>query len=259
MESCLMGRITPQIQKDFEDRGFAIVPDVLSAEDLSAFRQDFDDIVKEEDQRLDREGSDDKSITVKGKKYFVSFPHLDRPQLKKAFFNETMEDIVGSILGETAYFYWDQCVIKFKDEKSSFAWHQDSGYGPVVRPHAPYLTCWLALDDVTVENGTVYMMPYDKAPASRGHIEHVWSDEEKAMVGYQGDELGEPVIMKAGSLAIFSSYTLHRSGPNTNGQPRRVYYMAYTPQKMKIEGSDDLYGHNYPFLKDGKAVYEKGS
>lgn len=42
-----------------------------------------------------------------------------------------------------------------------FSRHQDSGY--VGFAHAPYVTVWVTLDDVTVRNGTVYILPYSLA------------------------------------------------------------------------------------------------
>ena len=39
-------------------------------------------------------------------------------------------------------------------------------------PHRPYVFCWCTLDDVTEENGTVYLLPYDRA-RTRDRVEHV--------------------------------------------------------------------------------------
>ena len=37
-------------------------------------------------------------------------------------------------------------------------------------------------------------------------------------VGYHGNDPGEPAIVPAGSIVVFSSRTFHRSGPNLTGQ-----------------------------------------
>ena len=39
-------------------------------------------------------------------------------------------------------------------------------------------------------------------------------------IGYEGDEKGEAVIVPAGSIAVFSSLVLHRSGANPSGGER---------------------------------------
>ena len=64
-------------------------------------------------------------------------------------------------LGETDYLFNEQYVVKAAEKGLKFGWHQDSGF--VGYTHRPYLSCWCAIDDVTVENGTVYLLPYSRA------------------------------------------------------------------------------------------------
>ena len=59
--------------------------------------------------------------------------------------------------------------VKGTEGSMHLAWHQDSGY--VGFPHRPYLTCWCALDDMSEENGTVYILPYERA-GTRELVEH---------------------------------------------------------------------------------------
>jgi ectoine hydroxylase-related dioxygenase (phytanoyl-CoA dioxygenase family) len=76
-------------------------------------------------------------------------------------FSELMAEVVRATLGETACLFNEQYVVKSAEKGLKFGWHQDSGF--VAYPHWPYLSCWCALDDVTVENGTVYLLPYSRA------------------------------------------------------------------------------------------------
>ena len=85
-----------------------------------------------------------------------------------------------------------------------------------------YLTCWIALDDVSEANGTVYLLPYERA-GTRDVVVHVRDEETNDMIGYFGDDAGDPVVVPAGSIACFSSTVFHRSGPNTTEQhPSRL-------------------------------------
>jgi ectoine hydroxylase-related dioxygenase (phytanoyl-CoA dioxygenase family) len=43
------------------------------------------------------------------------------------------------------------------------------------------------------------------------------------------------VILPAGSIVAFSSTLLHRTGPNTSDQPRRVYIAQYTAEPLLSE------------------------
>jgi ectoine hydroxylase-related dioxygenase (phytanoyl-CoA dioxygenase family) len=77
-----------------------------------------------------------------------------------------MADICRATIGPDVYMAWEQYVVKAAEAGLKFAWHQDSAYAwelgadPTV---VKGLSCWCALDDMTEENGTVYILPYDKA------------------------------------------------------------------------------------------------
>jgi len=40
------------------------------------------------------------------------------------------------------------------------------------------------------------------------------------------------VFVAAGSIAVFSSTLLHRSGPNRTNRPRRGYVVQYSPEPI---------------------------
>jgi ectoine hydroxylase-related dioxygenase (phytanoyl-CoA dioxygenase family) len=131
-----------------------------------------------------------------------------------------------------------------------FAWHQDSGY--IGFPHREYLSCWCALDDMTEENGTVYMLPYDRA-GIRTTAEHIQDAETNDRVGYHGSDPGDPVICPAGSIAVFSSNCFHRSGTNTTDKMRRVHLAQYSAEPI-IKADGSLRALADPFLKGGHVV-----
>ena len=63
-----------------------------------------------------------------------------------------MADVCRATIGETAFLFYDQYVAKCAEQGIKFSWHQDGGY--LGFPHAPYVTVWAAVDDMTEENGT---------------------------------------------------------------------------------------------------------
>jgi ectoine hydroxylase-related dioxygenase (phytanoyl-CoA dioxygenase family) len=74
------------------------------------------------------------------------------------------------------------------------------------------------------------------------------------MVGYFGDDPGEPVVVPAGSIACFSSVCLHRSGANETDRPRRVYLAQYSSEPILTEDGSQLRHLAEPFLEGGKRV-----
>jgi ectoine hydroxylase-related dioxygenase (phytanoyl-CoA dioxygenase family) len=160
-----------------------------------------------------------------------------------------MADVCRSTLGDNACLFYEQFVVKGPEKGGKFSWHQDSGYLHPI-PHEPYLTCWVTLDDVTEENGTVYLLPYSRT-GNRGLMPHVTNAETNDKEGYFGDDPGDPVIVPAGSIAAFSSLVFHRSGPNTTPRYRRVYLPQYSAAPIrKPDGSLLHFGD--PILEGGR-------
>jgi ectoine hydroxylase-related dioxygenase (phytanoyl-CoA dioxygenase family) len=116
--------------------------------------------------------------------------------------------------------------------------------------HKPYLTCWCTLDAVNEENGTVYILPYSRA-GTKDRIEHTRKGMD--LVGYHGDDPGDPVVVPAGSIACFSSVCFHRSGANKSKNMRRIYLAQYSSESIKRpDGTASALTE--PFLKDGVRV-----
>src|SRR6266699_3757023 len=160
--------------------------------------------------------------------YFIPAYH-DSPAARQFRVSGLMARIAAAVLGPAAWLFNEQYVIKAAEHGMRFSWHQDSGF--IDYPHQPYLSCWITLDDVSEANGTVYLLPYPRA-GTRQVVSHTRDERTGDLVGYTGEDPGEPVIAPAGSIACFSSTTLHRSGPNTTNQLRRVYLAQYSAQPI---------------------------
>ncbi|MDQ2801001.1 MAG: phytanoyl-CoA dioxygenase family protein [Armatimonadota bacterium] len=240
--------------RQFEEQGFFVLERVIPAEHLEMLRGVCARLIGQIDEKADREGC------PRTTKYFFSVwdekqgenPVKDqaRTEISQFVFSDLMAEITRALLGDTVYFSFEQFVVKAAEKGGTFAWHQDSAY--VSTPHSPYLTCWCTLDDVTEENGTVYMMPYDRA-GTRGLLPHTKLEDDFDLVGYRGDDPGVPVIIPAGSIAFFSSHVLHRSGPNTTPRQRRIYLPQYSSHPILREDGTPYYIAE-PFLKDGQRV-----
>ena len=92
--------------------------------------------------------------------------------------------------------------------------------------HEPYLTCWIALDDVTEENGAVSLLPYSRS-GIKSYIKHIPDPVVNDQVCYFGSDPGIQMTAPAGSIVVFSSVVIHRSGPNLTEGLRRVYLAQY--------------------------------
>jgi len=162
-----------------------------------------------------------------------------------------MADICRATLGGDAFLFNEQYVVKCAEVGMKFSWHQDSGY--IGYDHREYLSCWCALDDMSVANGTVYMLPHERSGV-RGRVEHTKEEGTNDMVGYRGSDPGDPVIVPAGSIAVFSSVTFHRSGANSTNKMRRVYLTQYSAEPIMTKDGTRFWNVALPFLKNGQRV-----
>lgn len=241
----------------FVKEGYAVFEGVLAGPMLDLLRDECTTVIAREDARLDKLGVDVDGISHRGKRYFAGECQRRQPALRSMLFSETMADICRATLGPDAYFFYDQYVVKGASTGMPFSWHQDSGYmvgngGPA--DHLPYLTCWCTLDDTTIANGTVHILPYSQVPPSTGIIPHVRQPGSNDLVGWTGDEEGIALEVPAGSVVAFSSLALHATGANTTDKMRRVYLAQYSAEAILNPGTRHLRRNATPFLRDGRQV-----
>jgi ectoine hydroxylase-related dioxygenase (phytanoyl-CoA dioxygenase family) len=224
-------RITAEHARRFANDGFFVLESAVPASDLEILRGECHRLVAERDREMDRHGVDKLDLDHRGRRYFVH-AYDKSPRIRRFLFSDLMARIARTALGPTVYLFNEQYVIKAAERGMRFGWHQDSGF--IGYAHAPYLTCWIALDDVSEANGTVYLLPYARA-GTRDVVAHVRDEETNDMIGYFGADTGDPVIVPAGSIACFSSTVFHRSGPNTTSHVRRVYVAQYSAEPLLSE------------------------
>ena len=243
-------QITPEHALSFREEGWFLLERVLPAGDLELLRGECRRFIDERDRELDRLGVDQLDLDHRGRRYFVH-AHGKSEAIGRFLRSDLMVELARTALGDSVYLFNEQYVVKAAERGMTFSWHQDSGFIPYA--HRPYLTCWIPLDDVTEANGTVYLLPFSRA-GTRDVIEHVRDDETNDLVGYSGDDGGDPVIAPAGSIACFSSTVLHRSGPNTTDAMRRVYVAQYTAEPLLSEDGSGPRMLAEPLLLDGTRV-----
>ena len=193
--------VTAAHARRFCDEGYFVVEGVLPPTDLEMLRSECQRLVDERNGEMTRLGVDMLDLCHRGRRYFVH-AYDKSPAVRRFLFSDLIAQTAQAALGDTIYLFNEQYVVKAAERGMAFGWHQDSGFIPY--PHPPYLTCWIPLDDVTEANGTVYLLPYPRA-GTRDVVEHRRDEKTHDMIGYFGDDPGDPVVVPAGSIICFSS------------------------------------------------------
>ena len=141
--------------------GFVNAGPVFPPARIAAITREYDRLVNHESQVL---GNERDGV----------FPYRAMLNYRNDLFAQCIGDpalleLVVQLLGPNVRFWWDQGINKVPGAGSTIAWHQDNGY---TRGHiAEYLTCWIALDDSTLENGGLMVIP---GSHRLGQREHEW-------------------------------------------------------------------------------------
>jgi len=251
MSTITQSLVTPEQIKQYHEEGFFILEKVIPDHVLEAVRAECDRFIAEKDAEMEAKGVDHLGITHKGKRYFIAYSRKSSQVMHDFIFSEIYADICRAVIGPDATLFLDQFVVKAGEKGLPFSWHQDSGYLPF--DHTPYITCWATLDDVTEENGTVYLLPYSRL-GIKTRVTHVKDPQLNDMVGYFGKDPGDPVIVPAGSIAVFSSVCFHRSGANLTPRMRRVMLSQYAAGPIIDPSTNKLFLDGVPFMKDGEVI-----
>lgn len=248
------GPLTTAQIDHFMREGWTLAEAIVPADHVRLLRDGGQRSIDKIHAEMDANHSDVLGINHRGKRYFSSDPSLANPSLYDFIYSPLMAGICRQLLGPEVNVFWEQYVIKAGEGGHAFAWHQDSGY--VAHEHPRYLTCWVALDDMSEENGTISVLPFNRAPLRGRREPHRQDPKLNDLVGYDGSDPGELVCCPTGSIALFTSLTLHRSGANRTPRQRRVYLIQYSKGVIaKPDGQP--WGRTEVFLRGGQVVGER--
>ena len=109
------------------------------------------------------------------------------------------------------------------------------------------VTCGAVLDDATIDNGCLWMLP---GTDRFGYIDRTeWRGyEERALAGNLPTE--RPIELKTGDCSFHHGLILHCSRPNRSAQRRRGYVTHYVSARCHYTGNPE---HNDALLVGGNS------
>jgi ectoine hydroxylase-related dioxygenase (phytanoyl-CoA dioxygenase family) len=229
--------------KDFRELGFVNIGPIFTQRDIESIQSEYDRLVTMDSQTL---GNDDE-----GRFPYRAMLNFRSEKLKAITQDKNLLDGMVQLLGADVRFWWDQGINKSPGAGSYIDWHQDNGYANGVTPE--YVTCWLALDDSSPENGGLYVIPESHKAGPR---DHEWQGVH-AVVSEQfvEAEKAQPLNAKAGDMLLFSSYLLHQTVGNTSkDKQRRAWVMQYCRGDHANETTGEVYDNRPWVVKGGEYV-----
>ncbi len=219
--------LSAELVEQYNKQGAFILPEAFSAAEVYEVTAALDPLAAEANAALADQPADQPSIAREDEIVFSAHV-VTRSALLQAFAQHpVLQQLCYHLLGDNVRLYWDQLVYKNPDTPDEFPWHQDNGY-TYVEPQQ-YLTCWIALTDATVDNGCPWIVP---GMHKSGTLKHQWTN-----LGFEclrDPANAVPLELAAGSIAVFSSLTPHRTGPNLTTAARKSYILQYAPDGAQM-------------------------
>lgn len=218
---------------EYQSRGFIVMPDVLSMDEVEALRQETVAIVR--GKRGDIKGADRETSSnlgddeLLGTVLAIHFPHKVSDLMRSTLMDQRIIDTLRQLIGPDVKAMQSMLFVK-QSGKPGQAWHQDEHFIPT--RDRSLTGVWIALDDATIENGCLWMHPGSHKDGilwpMRSHHDGRFDGADEAYNFPFGAESGVPLEVKAGSVAYFNGYTLHRSLNNRRiGGYRRALVYHY--------------------------------
>jgi phytanoyl-CoA hydroxylase len=193
-------------------------------------------------------GDDD--YTILSRYVTCTHPHKASSLFSEFFADHRLADATGKLVGENVKGFGSQFFIKHAGMPGN-AWHQDEHFVPT--RDRSLCTAWIALDDATIENGCLRMIPQSHASGvlypMRPH-NNPELDRAEECYDFPGLETAVPIPLRAGSCVFFNGYILHSSTTNTltRGFRRALLYqyaraetpIAYNPRNVPVSNYHDM-------------------
>jgi len=230
---CTLDAFGPQQVAAYHEFGFVVVEDALSEQQIGELNDDTIKVCRGEyGEYAGWQGPHDGQSDLEVLKQYlcIHFPHKCSPAMRKYLDHEAMVKVLTGVIGPDVKCMQSMLFVKASG-KPGQAWHQDEIYIPT--RDRSLTGGWIALDDATIENGCLWVIPGSQKPGvlyPQKYTQDARFDCTGESYQFPYTEKDEtPVEVKRGAVVFFNGYLLHRSLPNRapEGTYRRVLVNHY--------------------------------
>ncbi len=210
--------LTEEAQDFFKEQGFLVIEDALSTSEIDALNDEAAAICRGDRGALKGVtpvAAEETDIEVMRRYLCIHFPHKLSDEMYKTLALPPIVEVLTGVIGPNVKAMQSMLFIKASG-KPGQAWHQDEFFIPT--RDRSLTGGWMALDDATVENGCLWVIPGSHRHGiiwpQRTHNDQRFDCTGEAVAFPYADDDGVPVEVKKGSIVFFNGYLLHRSLPN---------------------------------------------
>ena len=233
--------LTVEQKESFWENGYLPYHRILSDEELDALRRRSEDIISGKVKHVPpryiqyearfRDGLPADVEPLDAVRKMTQLCYFD-DEFERIARNPKIVDVIEELLGPNIKLYTDQLMMKPRFNGTVTHWHQDSLAWQQFAPQE-HISCWVALDDATVENGCMTVIPGS----------HKWGPiaPEKQDLFFSNPLVNEPapIELPAGSCMFHHGLNFHRTGANTTPNRRRGLALHYIRAETMYLGIED--------------------
>ena len=216
--------VNPDLQHDFQLKGHTLIKNVLSTEEVAAYRAVINNAAYK--YNTEKRSLEERDTYGKAFLQIMNLWEVDE-EVRKFTLAKRFAGIAARLLGvEKVRLYHDQAL--YKEPGGGFTpWHQDQYYWPLDTTNT--ITMWMPLIDIDEDMG---MLTFASGSHTSGFVENIAiSDEsEKKLEHYiqdKGFAISRPHQMQAGDATWHYGWTLHSAPGNTSKDTREVMTIIY--------------------------------
>ena len=254
--------VSPAQIEAFERDGYVHIPGVLSESELLEIEEPVMKFLRGEVNPDGKDLCDMSGATDRTPDEYTVFnamlPRRYYPPMQGNIYERRTHSIATQLQrGKQMKIDYDQLLAKRpRAPDSVFAWHQDSAYWPPLAFDPATCTCWLAIDDSTVQNGCMRFLPGSNreaeirkhAPvklASAGRADEESSHALCTALSDADEKNARRVEIKRGDITVHDQRVVHGSGPNESDGWRRAYVLAFRTAEMVDEERRLGFSHSH--------------
>ncbi|MCX6048682.1 MAG: phytanoyl-CoA dioxygenase family protein [Chloroflexi bacterium] len=233
--------VTQEQVSFYRENGFIVLEDFLTPAEVETWRAALDDAIKKRGRQriLAREEQMDDDAYYN--KVFVQRVNLwqDNEKIRDLIVDHRLGKLAATLAGVDGMRLWhDQALIK-QPWANPTGWHLDNPFWSWSSRDA--ISLWVALDDVTMQNGCLYFLPSTQKTArfDNASIGHNIGDIFKIYPEWAKIE-AVPALMKAGSCSFHNGLIAHGAGPNMTPGWRRAMTCGFMPDGSTFNGQQNI-------------------
>lgn len=217
----------------FREKGYLVVNDILTRAEIRYYLDLYERLL---DNQIDASryrsdlGAGAEGEGVPGQERITQIMLISRlvPELLEKPLHQKTTAIARDLLGEDMALDFDMLIDKAPYTATATPWHQDCAYW-LTMPDNRAVSCWVALDDATLDNGCMWYVEGSHLLPVRRH----WQVGTGGALQCEASESEAVAVeLNAGSCVLHHGGTLHYSRGNTTGRRRRAFINNFRPASM---------------------------